>query len=257
MLCAGEMRIPPVGPDRLAHSGDDLDREPCAVLRCAAVGVGAGVGRRREELVDQVAVGGVDLDAVEPCGDRLPGGVDVLADDACDLVRLERARGRVRLRPLGGDHVARRGDRARRDDLGRRLVVRVPDAPGVHELHDDVAAALVHRVRDGAPAGDLLVGMHAGGVQVALPDRARLGALGDDEAEPGALPVVLDRDVLRNSAVAGAVAGQRRHHDAVGEGHRADGHGLVEAGHGGVLLQGSTGVSAWHKAPHRSWPSPV
>jgi len=44
---------------------DHLEEQPGAVLERSAVGVRAVVGERREELVDQVAVGGVDLDDVE------------------------------------------------------------------------------------------------------------------------------------------------------------------------------------------------
>ena len=55
-----------------AHRVDDLEQQPDAVVEAAAVGVVAPVGQRREELVEQVAVGRVDLDCVEPGGDA-PG----------------------------------------------------------------------------------------------------------------------------------------------------------------------------------------
>ena len=48
-----------------AHALRHLDGKAHAVRLRAAVGVGALVGGGREELVDQVAVGGVDLDHVE------------------------------------------------------------------------------------------------------------------------------------------------------------------------------------------------
>jgi hypothetical protein len=55
--------------DRGAHRVDGLEQQPDPVVEGAAVGVVAPVGQRREELVEQVAVGGVDLDRVEPGGD--------------------------------------------------------------------------------------------------------------------------------------------------------------------------------------------
>ena len=51
---------------RGADGIDDLERKAGAIFEAAAVGVGALVGERRQELVKQVAVGGVNLDEVEP-----------------------------------------------------------------------------------------------------------------------------------------------------------------------------------------------
>ena len=65
----------PVAADRLGDGPGHLDREAGVGLGGAAVRVGAGVGGLAQELVDQVAVGGVHLDAVEArrrprCGRR-------------------------------------------------------------------------------------------------------------------------------------------------------------------------------------------
>ena len=51
-------------PDRLARARDDLHRQAHAVRVAAAPLVGAPVGVRREELVDEVALGAHHLDAV-------------------------------------------------------------------------------------------------------------------------------------------------------------------------------------------------
>jgi len=61
-----------VGPHRADRVGD-LDEQPGAVLERAAVLVGPRVRQRRQELVEQVPVRGVQLDDVEPCGQRAPG----------------------------------------------------------------------------------------------------------------------------------------------------------------------------------------
>ena len=51
--------------DRRAHRLEHLDREAHPILERTAVLVGAEVVLGREELVDEIAVRGVDLDAVE------------------------------------------------------------------------------------------------------------------------------------------------------------------------------------------------
>ena len=63
----------PVGRPDGAHRLDHLEREPHPALERAAVLVGPPVGQRREELVQQVAVRGVQLDDVE-AGGRAPAG---------------------------------------------------------------------------------------------------------------------------------------------------------------------------------------
>jgi len=203
-----------VGADRLGDRRGDLDDEAGAGLRRAAVAVGALVGAVGQELVQQVAVRAVQLDPVQTGLDGAAGGVDELRDDPRQLVGGQLARHLEGLHALRGEHLAGRRDRRRRDGAlaGDRGVA---DATGVHELHEDPAVLLVDRVGDQAPAGDLGVGVQAGGVRVALADGRRLGALGDDEAGAGALGVVLGVDRGRGGALAGAVAGHRRHDEAV------------------------------------------
>ena len=223
-----------VGADRLGHGTGHLDREAGVRGRRAAVRVGAGVGGLAEELVDQVAVGRVHLDAVETGLDRVAGGGDELLDDAGDLVGLERARGRHVDLAVGGDHLAVGGQGARGDGLEAALVVGVRDPADVHQLGDDVAASGVDGVGDLAPAGELLGGVEAGGVEVALADRAGLRALGDDQPGAGALAVVLGVEVAGDGALR-AVAGQGRHHEALRQLPAADDDRFECGGHGGDL----------------------
>jgi len=53
----------PLGADGV----NDFKGQAGAVLKTAAVGIGALVGEGREELVEEIAMGGVDLDKVEAC----------------------------------------------------------------------------------------------------------------------------------------------------------------------------------------------
>ena len=142
-----------VGPGRADGVGR-LDEQPRAVLQRAAVLVVALVGQRREELVQQVAVGGVQLDDVEPGVVGASRGGGERRGDARRSRRAVSARG-------VGEPGERRGRRA--DGRPAALVERDRAAPGgerarrrglaarVRQLDADLRAALVHEVGDPAP----------------------------------------------------------------------------------------------------------
>ena len=66
---------------RGADGFDHFEGESGAVFEAAAVLVGAVVGERREELVEEIAVGGVDLDEVEASGEGAMSCCDEVGDD--------------------------------------------------------------------------------------------------------------------------------------------------------------------------------
>ena len=69
-----ERRAPSISSGHRARDGlGDLDDEPHAVLQRAAPAVGALVGERRQELVQQVAMRAVQLDEVEAGALGAPG----------------------------------------------------------------------------------------------------------------------------------------------------------------------------------------
>ena len=71
--------------DRRAGATHDLDRHPAPLLRGAAPGVGALVGARREELVEQIALAAHDLDAVVAGLAGQFGAADEVVDGAVDI----------------------------------------------------------------------------------------------------------------------------------------------------------------------------
>ena len=128
-------------PRGVAHRLEHLDAEAHAVLERAAVGVGPLVAARREELVDQVAVGAVDLDAVEAAGRRVARAAREVGDQLADLLDLERLRRLVVVR-----------DRARRPG-GQPRPGAVVDAAVVGELEERERAGGPHRAASAARSG--------------------------------------------------------------------------------------------------------
>ena len=219
--------------------------------------------------MQQVAVGRVNLDPVHSGADRIAGGDDVLRDD---VLRVGCDGYRVRGLALGRAHLAVDRDRARPYGVAATVDCGVGDAAAVHQLHDDEAAALVHRVGDPAPAGDLLGRDDAGLARIGLAFRARVGALRDDESRGRTLAVVLHDEIVRHAVGSGAHTGEGGHHHAVAEGERAemDGgeklHGASFVGNRGCArgapfaqpgldaqYSGPTGLPAGVHPPRRGW----
>jgi hypothetical protein len=175
--------------------------------------------------VEQVSVGAVDLHAVHPGGDGPASGGHEVGQGRLGLLGGQRVRHRVGLLAVRGVRLTVDRDGGRRDDPVGAGDVGVGDAAAVHQLHDDPAAPCVHGLGDAAPAGFLLVVRDPGLAGVGARLRVRVGALGDDQADAGALPVVLDDEVARHARGTGAHPGQRGHDDAVGKLEVAQGDG--------------------------------
>ena len=208
-----------VGADGVRASLDDLEEQPRAILDRAAIGVGAMVGPVAQKGVEQVAVGAMQLHAVESGLDGAGRGIAEVVDNAGDLVQFERARRRRVDEALVGDEgLGSRPDRGGPD--GRLTVLLeacVRDAAGMPKLNDDGPAFGVHGVGDGFPAPDLIVRIAARRIRVALRLGRDLGGFGDDQAGRGALGVIFNGKRTRDQARTGAISRERRHHDAVGE----------------------------------------
>ena len=210
----------------------DLDGKAGAPLKAAAPRVVPAVGRQVQELVDEVAVGAVQLDPVEARCHRAAGRPDVARDGRRDVDGRHRLGHRHRLRPRPvRPHRARGRDRRRaKQARARPQILRVGDAAAVHELREDGAACRMHRVRDPAPAGLLRVREEARDAGVAEPFGPRRDALGQDQARRGPRAVVRGHEAVRQ-IVDGAAAGHRGHDDAVAKGHGAELEGGEERAH--------------------------
>ena len=104
-------------PDADAVSSPDVDarlssfeHEAGAVGDGPAVRVGAVIAGVAEELVGEVAVGAVQLDAVEPGSHRVATGVPVVLDDPRDFGEGQSVGRDARLHAAGGARFAARVD---------------------------------------------------------------------------------------------------------------------------------------------------
>ena len=182
-------------PISASHPLDRLEPEPAAVLERAAVGVGAAVEDRREELGRQVGVRAVDVEDVEARRAGPPGGGDPLVLDAADVGRLHHL-GHGHAVPVACDLRRRKRRQARLALLGEEAAV--------PELDAGQRAVLVGRVGHERERAHVLVVPEAGrgvGLLVGLgADRAVLGAhrrpaaLGLHAAKRGLRPRLLDAE---------------------------------------------------------------
>lgn len=83
-----------VGANSSGHSLGNLEGEPGTVLNATTPGIRPLVAGVLVELVDEVAVGGVDLDTVEARFDSVLGSLGVVSDEAPDLLLSQGSRGR-------------------------------------------------------------------------------------------------------------------------------------------------------------------
>ena len=190
---------------RFAHAAHDLHRQAHAILVAASPAIGAVVGVRHQELIDEVAFRTHDLDAVITGLLGQACAVDEVADLLLDALLVQFAR---------GERIDRRLDSARRNQL-RAVGV----TPGMQDLHADLAASFVNRL-----GNDLvLFGLLRRG-QLGRPGAHRAfligaDATGDDQAD----------------ATAGTLCEECRHPlEAVGHFLQARVHGA----HQGTVAQG-------------------
>ncbi len=206
-----------LGPHSVADLLQHLHAETHAVLERAAVLIRPVVLEGRQELVDQIAVGEMDLDAVETGLLGPLGGVRELVLDGVDLMGLELLRDVVRL-------VRDRDLRGRYGRAVHLVAVGILVDARVHHLNEQLRAVLLHPVRDVLEAWDDVVRP-----QAALAEVKVVGVLinrrgADDDHRDAALRALL---VVRGGVVVGLVVRPvvrdvRPEDDPVLERHRAD-----------------------------------
>ncbi len=139
-----------VAADRLAGGGEALDKESHPIFPAAAEPVGAQIGCRIEELREQEAVAGDQLDTVEPGLRKPPGSGATGGDqflDQCDR----------QLSRHGVEAIVRH----RRGCVGdaTQSAAHAPrDPSGMRELAEDLRSVAMHRVGEPRHASNAVVG---------------------------------------------------------------------------------------------------
>ena len=229
----------PLRPDHVGDRPGRLDQQPDPVLDRAAIIVVAQIGAVAQELVDQIAIGGVELDPVEAGRDRIGGGPGIIVEQARYLVQPKRPRLGIRLPPLIGMGLVGRGGGGGGDGRLAAEEAGMDDPAHVPELAEDPPARLVHRLDDRLPRLPLLLGPDAGRIGPAEALAAHSGRLGDDQAGARALAIIFGHQLGRHMLAGGPAAGQRRHDDSVGAEHGAQLDRVEEGRHRHSLTGGS------------------
>ena len=241
---------------RRPHGVDGLEEEPDPVVERAAVVVVAVVGERREELVQQVAVGRVDLHGVE-AGPHRPRAASANAVTTSAISSTDSASGsayRGRQRSTGAD-------------VGQppSLSGTLPDSSAQGRYVDALRPACASwtpiaapcwctKSHDPAPGRRLLVVPDAGVLRgdPTLGDDRR--GLGEDEPEAARGPRAQVREVpVVGHSVGRAVQAHRRQPDPVADRQGAQGDGLEQLRHGRSSRWGAD-VEPNHRRPSVSRP---
>lgn len=198
---------------------DDLGVDAHATCQVATPLVLTKVGERAIELVEQVGVGGVDLDTVEARLLCTTGSLRELIDGGRDVVRRHCVWGLLVAQAITVE--ALREQRHRNvagtpgilsDDPAERATATVV------ELSQNRRAGLVADLDESREALDAVVGLNAQLVVTGTTASAHIQVLGDDQTQASAshaLAVVVERDVARVAARLVLVRGHGRHEDAI------------------------------------------
>ena len=147
----------------LANSVKEVEKKTSFVFGRSAIPISSRVGLARQKLMDEIAVGPVDFNAVEARPDCAVRRVTKLVHDALNLFDGSRLRDRrllvsatqIRIHAFGGNCLGRDGQLAIKQ-------IRMRDAALMPQLTEDPSSGSVNSFGDLAPALHLLRRIDAG-----------------------------------------------------------------------------------------------
>ncbi len=174
------------------------------------------VGAIAQELVDQIAIGAVQLHSVKACFLGVLSRAAIIADCARNVLTRHFARGDIFLLAHWRVRFARRLGRAGRKWRLTIEEIGVNDPPHVPQLHHDHAARFVHAFDNWLPRFGLLIAPDAGCRRPAKALYTDAGCLGQDHARTCSLAVIgAHHFVRREHRIGGPAACERGHEYAV------------------------------------------
>ena len=187
-----------------------------ALVRMVDPVVAARVGAWREELLDEIAVGAVNLDAIGASFDGAARRMAEVGDGLAHLLGRQRARRGNVLHPCRGEHLTFRRDRRGCHGLTMmRSIVGMRHASRVHGLDEDMTALVMHGRGHLLPPRDMRRAVDARRREVALAVIGRLRAFADDQANAGPLGIIFGGQFSRRAIQLRPAAGHRRHDQTV------------------------------------------
>ena len=207
----------PIGIPDGRNSFENLQQKPGTVFDRTAIRARAFIGAVAKKLVDQVAIGGVDFNAIKAGEFSVFGGLFETGHYCGYLIIAEFARNVVGLLAIRRVHlIVRDCQRAGRHWLCASIEERGTRAAAVPELEKDFPALGMHGICHFAPTGNLGFGVNSGlGVKGRVPFDDH-GGLRDDKASGSSLGVVFRHEVAWHMPGFGPATRERCHEDAVG-----------------------------------------
>jgi len=106
------------------------------------------------------------------------------------------------------------------------------NAPDMPELQGDTATSIMHGIRDPAPSSDLLIRPDPRRPLITDGQWADAGRFAYDQSRRGALHIIFEHQVGRNSIFGRTRPGQGRHQHTVGKIQITDPDGVIQGRHG-------------------------
>jgi hypothetical protein len=153
----GNARACPPGTNRVGERLRHVPQQPDAVFDRAAIGIVAEIAVVPQELVDQIAIGAVQLHAIKASRHRIFCGMHIIADQAGDFVKPQCTGLRIGLFAGHRMRLARRFCRRSGNGLIAIQEIGMHQPAHMPELEDNASARIVHRVRHWLPRFNMRV----------------------------------------------------------------------------------------------------